>query len=296
MLVGMAHDRSDEEPEFTSFMQCKGKKVRPVHNCNEQLDDAFQEICCAIREQGIQAVQEDAEVHVVQQKTSDVNDFIVDHQVSQVTNEEDQSNVDDTVSWSINTLHECLQRICERGQEGINSDFTMIPHLHPHAKIAAEWVSEATSEVDVWHIFTDGSAKNDKATWAMVILQEIHMRDSICYARVGYAADEVNDEIGRVDQTAMDAEATAIIAMIEYALANCTRANVAVYCHFDAWTVGFGAMGDGAIPCKRDSVSERQNAARMLMTVLERRAESEAGILYWSPRLCTPGPSVERNG
>lgn len=277
MLVGMAHDRSDEEPEFTSFMQCKGKKVRPVHNCNEQLDDAFQEICCAIREQGIQAVQEDAEVHVVQQKTSDVNDFIVDHQVSQVTNEEDQSNVDDTVSWSINTLHECLQRICERGQEGINSDFTMIPHLHPHAKIAAEWVSEATSEVDVWHIFTDGSAKNDKATWAMVILQEIHMRDSICYARVGYAADEVNDEIGRVDQTAMDAEATAIIAMIEYALANCTRANVAVYCHFDAWTVGFGAMGDGAIPCKRDSVSERQNAARMLMTVLERRAEARQG-------------------
>jgi hypothetical protein len=39
--------------------------------------------------------------------------------------------------------------------------------------------------------------------------------------RVGFAAGEVSEDFGPCDQTSLDAEATAIIAMIEYALALC---------------------------------------------------------------------------
>ena len=273
MLVGMAQERSDDEPEVTSFLQLGGTKTKSKSKDKDQLDEAFTEICCSIRDQGIRALQENAEVSISHSVQSDWPTYVVE---SQDLHESGEGNVEcrnNADGWAINTLHECLNRICERGHEGINSDFTLIPHMHPHAQIAAQWVAQAPANTNVWHIFTDGSAKHDKATWAMVILKELCVQDRIHYVRVGYAAGEVTDDIGRVDQNAMDAEATAIIAMIEFALANCDRSNMAIYCHFDALTVGFGALGASAIPCKRDSTSERQKAARLLMTVLEGKAE-----------------------
>ena len=277
MLVGMASERSDESHEFTSFLQIGQGKMQMRENSHTQIDEAFEEACCTIRDQGIQALKEDASVSVIMGESTKLWDHEVDPPVVQTNCDENQVIHEAPMAWSISTLQDCLHRIQARGTEGINSDFAIVPHLHPHARVAAEWVSEAPSEVNTWHIFTDGSAKQERATWAMVILQELHVKGATHYARVGYAAGEVTDEIGEVDQNAMDAEATAIIAMIEFALANCDKPNVEIYCHFDAWTVGFGAMGASAIPCKRDSSSERQKAARILMTILERRAEVMRG-------------------
>ena len=181
----------------------------------------------------------------------------------------------DTVT-SINDLHACSQNICGRGMEGINSDFSIIPALHPHAQLAWEVTPPVSFNSTIWHVFSDGSAKHDRATWAIVILQEMGQGNKVSFARVGYAAGNVNHELGMADQTAMDAEATAIIAIAEFALANCTARKAEVFCHFDAWTVGFGATGECAIPQQHGSISQRTKAARVIM--VEKAAESRQGF------------------
>ena len=69
-------------------------------------------------------------------------------------------------------------------------------------------------------MFTDGSCKNGRATWAISVVQQYSSHGQYKYRRVGFAAGNVDDSIGVCEQTAMDAEATAIIAMGEFALGN----------------------------------------------------------------------------
>lgn len=131
----------------------------------------------------------------------------------------------------------------------------------------------------VYHIFTDGSSKNDKATWAITILHQADVDGKHVYYSVGYAAGHVNDDLGACDPSAMDAEATAIIAMAEFAFGQSHQRSVNIYCHFDALLVGFGAMGECNIPVQQGSQSERQRLARIVMTILESKSKQMDGDL-----------------
>ena len=254
------------------------------------------EVCISLRDVGIKALDANAEVEEVEVQ-SQCPSFSDERCIDELKDSScappsvlSKDSGDDPV---IDALVKSLQAIYDRGHSGINCDFMVVPHIHPHARIACEWVPPGSHNGHVWHIFTDGSAKKEIATWAIVIIKEVCLDGRLTYARVGYAAGEVNEALGPVDQNAMDAEATAIIAMVEYAIANCVAPESHVYCHFDAMAVGFGATGVYGMPQRRGSTSTRQKAARILMTVLERRMEQQTGVCKGSTCVCTSGPSLE---
>ena len=86
--------------------------------------------------------------------------------------------------------------------------------MHPHACLARELTPAGHGHGDL-HVFTDGSCKHGRATWAISIIQQYPYHGQSKYRRVGFAAGEVDGSLGACEQTAMDAEATAIIAMVD---------------------------------------------------------------------------------
>ena len=115
----------------------------------------------------------------------------------------------------INSLQFCLRHLLSRGEDGINKDFYVIPELHPHAFLAKDLVPTMPAEDtgQVYHIFTDGSCKGNRAIWAITILRQACRQGRDIFQRIGFAAGGVDESLGPCEQTAMDAEATAIIAM-----------------------------------------------------------------------------------
>jgi ribonuclease HI len=294
LMMGASNHDTANDVEFTSFLQ-KSHFKRPSHGRHQPSDenwqandeqsnptmDSFMEVCISLRDVGIKALDDNAEVAEVEVQ-SQCPSFSGERCIDELKDSScapprvlSEGSGDDPV---IAALVKSLHSIYDRGHSGINCDFMVVPHLHPHARIACEWVPPGSHNGHVWHIFTDGSAKKERATWAIVIIKEVCLDGRLTYARVGYAAGEVNEALGPVDQNAMDAEATAIIAMVEYAIANCVAPESHVYCHFDAMAVGFGATGVYGMPQRRGSTSTRQKAARILMTVLERRMEQQTGV------------------
>ena len=187
-------------------------------------------------------------------------------------------NVSLCMSPEILELRMHLTSLLERGMNGISDDFIDIPDLHPHARIARELTPGGYGHGDM-HVFTDGSCKNGRATWAISIIQQYPYHGQLKYRRVGFAAGEVDGSLGTCEQTAMDAEATAIIAMVEFALGNCHRPDVRFHCHFDAQTAGFGASGTYNVACSAGDPSQRQVAARILMSMLERKLAASGSFV-----------------
>ena len=176
----------------------------------------------------------------------------------------------------IAVLRSHLHTVFSRSMEGINYDFSDIPDLHPHARCAQE-LTPCGFGSGVLHIFTDGSCKKGRATWAFTIVQQFSAHGPDKFRRVGFAAGHVDDALGVCEQTSLDAESTAIIAMIEFALGNCHHSHVSFVCHFDAITAGFGATGTYNVACSAGAFSPRQTAARTLMTILERKMDAMNG-------------------
>ena len=293
LLLGAHNYETSKDVEFTSFLQQRStlKKGEVGHQQSETSEsaiddqsiphsDSFIEVCQSLRDAGIQALNDDAGVERIQTQSQGAS-FAHECCPTEIDVGEEASSVDlrgeEEKGNGISELDQTLQTIYKKGLHGINQDFMMVPYLHPHARIACEWVPPGTHHGHVWHIFTDGSAKNEKATWAIVIIKEVLWDGRHTFVRVGYAAGDVTEDLGPVDQNAMDAEATAIIAMVEYALANCVFPESHVYCHFDAMAVGFGATGIQGIPQQKGSTSTRQKAARILMTILEKQMERKKG-------------------
>ena len=73
---------------------------------------------------------------------------------------------------SISEIQQHLRFVMSRGFEGINYDFMLIPDLHPFAREACRITDDCPGEQPVFHIYTDGSSKNDVATWAITIVQQ----------------------------------------------------------------------------------------------------------------------------
>ena len=82
---------------------------------------------------------------------------------------------------------------------------------------------------------------------------------------------EWQEDIGPCEQTAQDAEATAIIAAVEFLLSRQNTQIVDVHLHFDATAVGYGIVGKSNLIQQDHTVSARQWSARVLMSILQRK-------------------------
>ena len=165
------------------------------------------------------------------------------------------------------TLTQIAQELSLPNWFGFRGDFECIPDLHPAAQAAIQWTPQCSSNAvhgKELHIFTDGSAGTHSASWAFVVL----CQQNECFARVGFAGAMLDDSIGRFHVTAADAEATALVAMVDFVLSN-SLAPTSIHIHFDAHAVGFGATGYQASPLYHGYISERQRAARVFISLLQ---------------------------
>ena len=304
LLMGTAQeDNEDNELDFSSFLQTSAAH----RSSNDMISDCFAAVCTALKQQMEEGYEEVSDFTLLEYDSDEYLPMWVAHKQDnmdaktdswsetegQVVVQQDpvlHSSGLDQAEWiaqpdrvgnlqrmppldsDIVDVRAHLRALFDRGMEGINKDFQDIPALHPHARLASELTMGGVGQGDM-HIFTDGSCKNGRATWAISVVQQCSFHGPVKYRRVGFAAGEVDDSLGDCEQTAMDAEATAIIAMIEFALGICQSAGGRFYCHFDAQTVGFGATGKYNVTCWEGHLSQRQLAARILMTILERKLD-----------------------
>eukprot|EP00435_Cladocopium_sp_Y103_P060640 s338_g22.t1 len=160
---------------------------------------------------------------------------------------------------------------------GFNNDFAVIPHLHPFAQVASE-TTPIGGGGNIMHVFTDGSAANKTAAWAFVILNE-HRADGFSrFEKLGYAGAMLEHDITPHAGNALDAEATAIIAACEYLLSRKWLSSMEIQLHYDATAAGHGAIGLQNIPQNECKVSQRQQAARILMAMLQARVDACTGF------------------
>ena len=157
--------------------------------------------------------------------------------------------------------------------QGLNTDFAVLPSMHPFAMIACQWTQECDDVKGIFHVFTDGSMRQGKAAWAFVVICEQKVNGKTHFVRVGYAADRVNSDIGPCEQSAQDAEATALIAAAEYLLSRTDSGELEVHLHFDAKSVGFGSTGDTNVVVSQYGSSVRQRAARIMLSLVQRRSQ-----------------------
>ena len=141
--------QTDDVVEHTSFLQLRsGLKHR---------DGPLAEICAALKSCE-EPERESKSMH-----------FSVHHQYD-VANPEHGTCRPEGRWDDIAELQSLLRNVLSRGHEGINEDFADIPSLHPHAQIACLLSHAHSDKSPVYHVFTDGSCKHDRATWAITIL------------------------------------------------------------------------------------------------------------------------------
>ena len=268
MLSILLHEGSEiqreNEVEHTSFLQVRLTKA------SKEGFGPFGEMCQAMCDSLLD--QGDTSSDCV--NSALVHDAYIqydDPTVNEPLNDRDMDAIDE--------LQQQLRFVMGRGFEGINHDFTWVPDLHPFASEACKITDTRPGNQPVYHIYTDGSSKNDMATWAITILQQSQVDGRCQFHRAGYAAGWVQDDLGSCDSSAMDAEATAIIAMAEFSLCLLHQKDCRIFCHFDAQAVGFGATGVSNIPERNGSQSVRQVQARTIMTILEQRSQQNKGYV-----------------
>ena len=176
-------------------------------------------------------------------------------------------------NFMLDQLDDALQRLFSKNWQGINPDFRAIDQWHPMTQCALSCCQDWTGAEEIFHIYTDGSCKDDNAAWGFVVVAEAFHEGRKWFYKVGFAGGSVMDDIGPAECTAMDAEATAIAAAAEYVL---TRENppgkkLQFHIHFDNQAAGFGAMGSQNIPVQQHGESTRQRDARILMSLAQQK-------------------------
>eukprot|EP00435_Cladocopium_sp_Y103_P047607 s1949_g14.t1 len=177
----------------------------------------------------------------------------------------------------ISSLQVVLQELTADNWQGLNIDFTPVPDMHPFAQIACNVVPVGTHG-NVFHVFSDGSCRKGKAAWAFALLCETVTPVGRTLVRIGYAAGSLNESIGKCQMTALDAEATGIVAAAEYLLSKSHLPQCEIYFHYDATAVGHGSTGKQRTPVYAEGCSDRQKAARLLVSLIQAKAESVHGI------------------
>jgi len=300
-----AIDENDRSLEETSFLQ--QKSILWLRTTNEDVEsadcttDVFTEICHSLRQQVVTAQDDlDGSVPVVVQESRPLasaekdagnhllrpTETITKHSFETVqVLQANESVVTESRNCSVSNLHfsdpetsACLDELNRHlstlmlpDWQGLNTDFAFLPTLHPFAEIACQWTGGCRQASGTFHVFTDGSCRSGKAAWAFVVLCEQKGHEGSRFVRVGYAAGRVQEDIGPCEQTAQDAEATAIIAAVEFLLSRQNTQIVDVHLHFDATAVGYGIVGKSNLIQQDHTVSARQWSARVLMSILQRK-------------------------
>eukprot|EP00435_Cladocopium_sp_Y103_P039621 s1783_g10.t1 len=172
-----------------------------------------------------------------------------------------------------------LNYLLDEPWKGLNTDFTILPDMHPIAQVAQQSTLQGDESLStVFHIFTDGSYGRGVAAWSFVLLAEWRTQQCTKFVRIGYAAGLVTSEIGKVTQSAHDAEATALIAAAEYLLTRRDAHSCEINLHFDALATGKGSSGYYNQIRQTPDESERQAAARLLLSLVQRRVKAFAGL------------------
>ena len=294
-------DGHDQTVEETSFLQMQRKGRTNQYKWESEQDDSvgevFAEICHALWHQEIAAQKEDECVTEILEMKGDrvtavsnaAAEYESCHQLKSESSRECsmthqysmqrpvQNQLDHETSHCLSELNKHIDTLMAPDWKGLNSDFALLPSLHPHAEIACQWTKAKEEVVVTFHVFTDGSCRSGKAAWAFVVLCEQKGHAGSQFIRVGYAADRVREDIGPCEQSAQDAEATAIIAAIEYLLSRQNTQLLEVHMHFDAMAVGHGSMGHANTIRQDDHVSTRQRSARVMMSMLQRKQKQWHG-------------------
>eukprot|EP00438_Fugacium_kawagutii_P002071 Skav230755 [mRNA] locus=scaffold4515:49452:56607:+ [translate_table: standard] len=178
----------------------------------------------------------------------------------------------------LTSLDSCLHRLQHHAWIGMNVSFDALPPLHP----AAQWALASTPDAPTfgfrYHIFTDGSCGLDSATWAFVLLMEWRWNGVPFFFKVGYAGGWVTEDLGMCCTSALDAEATALIAAAEYLMSRHISPGLQVVVHFDSTAAGFGAVGFQKIPAFQGHQSDRQLQARIMMTLVQQKFASTEAV------------------
>ena len=272
ILLGMSQEESHDEVEHTSFLQRKMQHLSHAHGGADVIQDSFTEICTFFQNDAIEARQEDHIVHeTVHHGRDDLLDKSVDLRGS-------GANVDPTwckdldshTNQSLNTLNVALAKLCLPGWVGLNHDMTVLSDLHPHAQLAGKLTVQDPHAMGTFHVFTDGSCRKGDAGWAFAVICAQQLEGFVRHIRVGFAAGKLSCDLGPTEMTAQDAEATAIVAACEYILSRREVQSLHIHLHFGATAVGFGSMGATNVVKQDPSVSKRQQAARILVSLVQR--------------------------
>ena len=185
-----------------------------------------------------------------------------------------QASTIEEVSDELQTILADLQH---HDWKGLNWDFDALPLTHPAACHARNVTKDCTQTPTCFHIYTDGSCKHNVAAWAFVVVVEWYDGKMTQRARVGYAGQTLNTDIGPFECTAADAEATALIAAAEYLLSRPNKDKLEIHLHYDATAVGHAAVGAQNLPVFKKGSSFRQKAARILVSLLQRASHHLKG-------------------
>lgn len=176
------------------------------------------------------------------------------------------------------SLEQATARLLTANWAGLNVDFEIMEWDHPVIAYALSSTPTTQCFAPKLHIFTDGSYKDDTAAWAFVIICEFGEGPWKQFAKLAYAAGRLEDSPTSCACNSMNAEATAILAMTEFALSLPQIEQTSIHLHFDCTCAGFGALGQQALPTNAGILEERQLDARILMSLLQRKAASIRGI------------------
>ena len=181
----------------------------------------------------------------------------------------------------LDSLSASLRNLTCSQWQGLNDDFTWVPCHHPMVEYAMTATSllDVSEDAEVYHVYTDGSSKGKTATWAFVILKEYWKDGTKSFARIAFAAGDVCEDIGPYNRGAIDAEATAIIALSECMLSQTFHGASEIHIHYDAIAVGHSAVGKQQLPKNHKSnASFRVKSARIMISLLQRTFAKVCGF------------------
>eukprot|EP00438_Fugacium_kawagutii_P033936 Skav230285 [mRNA] locus=scaffold2091:271759:275102:- [translate_table: standard] len=171
-------------------------------------------------------------------------------------------------------LEACLRGLQDTDWVGLNRCFEHLPPLHGAAHFALAHTVAASDQGTRFHVYTDGSASCGRAAWAFNVLVEFRCGSHLSFLRVGYAGGLLTDDLGPFVPAAMDAEATALIAAAEFLMSRRFVDGMSVAFHFDATSAGFGATGHQNLATAGKEQSERQLAARIMLSLVQRKFDA----------------------
>ena len=173
-----------------------------------------------------------------------------------------------------------LSELFDDGWQGLNHDFAAIPFTSHRSPCLSDDSTSAGLQrhISCVHRWVQPAAQ---ISVALVVITEVFWQGQRFFFRIGYASAMVTEDLGPVTSSAMDAEATAIIAGVEYFLSCQLPAGsdgIDVTFHYDALAVGHGACGQQNTPQSKEHSSERQHAARIMLSILQQKASSVKGL------------------